>query len=102
MKAKILFYQKLKLQQDRYLIELSVYEVKKSEKFPKGIKVKFLLLDLEKNGPRLLIDNHEPYGFHMHSELADNHQVRVPLQVKDYQEAREIFFDEVERIIYED
>lgn len=101
MKAKILFHQTLKLHHDKYLVELIVYGVAKNDKFPDGIKVKYILIDLEKNLPRLLVDNHEPLGFHMHTGLPENHQVRIKLDVKDYREARDCFFDEVERIIHE-
>jgi hypothetical protein len=101
MKAKSLFFQTLKLHQDKYLVELNVYQVAKSTKYPDGIKAKYVLIDLEKNAPRLLVDNHEPFGFHMHTDLPENHQVRVSLNVQDYREARDIFFDEVERILHE-
>lgn len=70
-----------------------------SKRFPQGIKAKFVLLDLEKGEGRLLVDNHEPFGFHMHPNMSDNHDERIPLVVKDHEEALEVFLTEVERIL---
>ncbi len=34
-----------------------------------------------------MIDNHAPYGFHEHDELPENHESRVTIHVKSWQEA---------------
>ncbi len=86
----------------RYNIVLYVLEVAVSQKFPMGIKAKFALIDVEKNIPRLLLDNHEPFGFHMHTELPDNHDLRVELNVADHNAALDLFYQEVERILKDD
>lgn len=70
-----------------------------SEKFPDAVKAKFVLIDAERNLPRLLVDNHEPFGFHMHTALPDDKDVRVGLSVVDYNAALAIFYEEVERIL---
>lgn len=83
----------------RYRVVLYVVEVPVSRKFPEGIKAKFVLIDSEGNFPRLLVDNHEPFGFHMHTQLPEDSGIRVELAVKDHDEALDVFFKEVERIV---
>ena len=99
MKASLLVDETLAVKPGKYQTIVKVYEVEKSKKFPQGIKAKFLLQDVENNSPRLLVDNHEPYGFHMHTKLPGDHDHRVELNVDTYQEAMTIFFDEIERIL---
>lgn len=45
------------------------------------------------------MDNHEPFGFHMHTELPRNHEVRIELKVEDHDAALGLFYEEVERIL---
>lgn len=80
-------------------VVLLAMEVPVSKKFPTSIKAKFVLFDSEGGYPRLLVDNHEPFGFHMHTQLPEDSSVLVPLSVKDYNEALAIFMKEVERIV---
>ncbi len=83
----------------RYRLVLLAIEVPVNQKFPTGIKARFVMIDVEGGFPRLLVDNHEPFGFHMHTQLPEDSSVRVPLSVKDHNEALAIFMKEVERII---
>jgi hypothetical protein len=83
----------------RYRVVLYAVEVPISKEFPTGIKAKFVMIDSEGNFPRLLVDNHEPFGFHMHTQLPEDHSVRVELAVKDHGEAMDIFLREAERIV---
>ena len=83
----------------RYRVVLSALEVPASLKFPSGVKVRFVMIDSEGGFPRLLVDNHEPFGFHMHTQLPEDKSVRVPLSVKDHNEAMAIFLKEAERIV---
>ncbi len=76
-----------------------VYEVSKSKKHPEGVKAKFVLIDIERNAPRLLVDNHAPFGFHIHTKLPDDKNIRVELPTKDFLEAYDEFLNEVERIV---
>lgn len=64
MKAHLRYYNKHKLQ-NRYIIELSIHEVGKSEKYPDGIKYGLICKDL-KTGVYVLLDNHHPKGPHVH------------------------------------
>ena len=85
-KATLILDQGLEIS-ERYRVELKVFKVDPSERFPDGIKVSFALLDVIDKVPRLLVDNHAPFGFHVHTELPKNKQVRKPLVAKNYQEA---------------
>lgn len=96
--AKIILNEKFAIN-SRYRVVLHVLEVAVSEKFPQGIKAKYVLIDTEGNFPRLLVDNHEPYGFHMHTALPNDHEVRTELSVTDHKAALALFYQEVERIV---
>ncbi len=90
-RATLILDQRLDLS-DRYRVELKVFEVDPSRRFPDGIKVSFALLDVIDKVPRLLVDNHAPFGFHVHTGLPQNKQARKPLATKDYQEALDEFW----------
>lgn len=51
--------------QDRYVIELSLYEVADLKQYPQGIKYGLICVDT-KTGDRVLMDNHFPKGHHIH------------------------------------
>jgi hypothetical protein len=83
----------------RNRVVLTALRVSKDAKFPSGLKVKYVLIDVEGGFARLLVDNHEPFGFHMHTQLPEDHSIRENLPTADYNEALQIFFKEVERIV---
>lgn len=88
---------------ERFRVELKVYEVDSSKKYPEGIKAKFVLIDVINKQPLLLVDNHEPYGFHIHEELPDNKHQRTVLETKDFNEALEVFWTQTWKVLeYED
>jgi len=64
MKAHLRYYVKNTVH-DRYVIELSIFEVGVSSKYPDGIKYGLICKDL-KTGDYVLLDNHHPKGPHMH------------------------------------
>ena len=97
-KATLILDQRLELS-ERYRVELKVFEVDPSKRFPEGVKVSFALLDVVDKVPRLLIDNHAPFGFHVHTELPKNKQARKPLATRDYQEALDEFWRLVKEIV---
>lgn len=72
---------------DQYRVELKAYRVKPSKKFPEGVKVRYVLVDVLAGKPRILVDNHSPYGFHVHTRLPSDKTHRVPLETTDYREA---------------
>ncbi len=73
-------------------MELSVLQIEPSAKHPEGIKASFVLIDAEKGVPRLVVDNHEPYGFHVHTELPEKKDVRRRLPTADYLQALDEFW----------
>ncbi|NJM09644.1 MAG: hypothetical protein HC883_01710 [Bdellovibrionaceae bacterium] len=58
------------------MVELSIYEVGKSSKYPDGIKYGLICKDL-KAGGYVLLDNHHPKGPHVHIK-----RTRVSLRVR--------------------
>lgn len=96
--AKIVWDQLFQLTES-FRVEIKVYEVEPTEKYPEGIKARFVLIDIEINVARLLVDNHAPYGFHIHTGLPENKTIRVVLSAKDFYEAFEEFISEAERIV---
>ena len=100
MTARVILDQKLVFgEDDRYSVFLKIYEVEKSKKFPDGIKAKFVMVDTATNSTCLLVDNHEPYGFHVHSKSNRGETQRTRLDATDYLGALQFFRSEVERIL---
>ncbi len=64
MKAHLKYYLKNKVH-DRYIVELSIFDVCKSSQYPDGIKFGLICKDL-KTGNFVLLDNHHPKGPHVH------------------------------------
>ena len=64
MKAVSRYHIKSKLR-ERYILELSIYEVGSSERYPDGVKYGLICKDL-KTGRFVLFDNHHPKGPHIH------------------------------------
>lgn len=73
--------------------------VPKNEKFPVGLKVRYVLIDTDGEFARLLVDNREPFGFRMHTQLPEGHSIREVLRTNEYNEALQIFLKEVEKIV---
>jgi hypothetical protein len=72
---------------ERYRVDIKAYKVKPSGKHPEGVKVKYVLIDVIERQPRILVDNHSPYGFHVHTRLPADKTHRLPLATTDYLEA---------------
>lgn len=83
----------------RMFAELKVFEVAKSKKYPDGIKVRCVLIDKEERLPVLLLDNHEPFGFHLHTKLPENKNFRVRLSFETYAEAVSYFLEEAKKVV---
>lgn len=101
MQARVLIDEHFAIN-EKYRVIIKVYKVLKGKKFPQGIKAKFVLIDVDLGKPRLLLDNHEPFGFHMHTALPEDSELRVILDVANYNKAMGIFFKEVDRIIQDE
>ncbi len=85
-KAKVILDLKFDIP-ERYGVELKVFEVDRSFKFPEGVRARYVLIDMIDLIPRLLVDNHPPHGFHVHTQLPVNKNIREKLHVKNYLEA---------------
>lgn len=86
----------------RYEARIKVLEVPRSLKFPDGFKVSCVLLDLKAKTVRLVLDNHEPFGYHVHTELPHKKNVRLQIEVKNYFEAIRFFFNECRKVANEE
>lgn len=64
MKGRLRYYTKNKIR-DHYVMELSIYEIEKSSKYPDGIKYGLICKDLRTDA-FVLFDNHHPKGPHVH------------------------------------
>ena len=64
MKAILRYSQKVRIQ-DRYLVELEIHEVRRTKAQPLGLKYRMICIDLT-TGARVLMDNHQPKGPHVH------------------------------------
>ena len=64
MRAKLVFWQKARIE-ERYILELKIHEVGRSEKYPDGIRYGLICKDLVSDR-QVLLDNHHPKGHHLH------------------------------------
>ena len=48
-----------------YIVELKIHQVGRSTKYPDGVKYGLICNDL-KTGKKVLMDNHQPKGHHIH------------------------------------
>ena len=84
---------------ERYRIELKVFEIKLSQKYPEGVKARFVLIDILHKVPRLVVDNHAPFGFHIHTNLPKEKNKRILLETCNYIEALDKFRELVKEIL---
>ena len=97
-KARVLLDEILDIS-ERYRVELKVFEVNPSYKYPEGVKARFVLVDLLNKVPRLVVDNHAPFGFHVHANLPEERDSRLLLDTSDYLEALDKFRNLVKEIL---
>lgn len=64
MKAALIRHEKFIVRR-RYLVEVSVHEVPRSERYKDGLKWGLICVD-RVDGRRILMDNHHPKGPHIH------------------------------------
>ena len=97
--AKLIHDQRLRFLDGRFEARIKAYEVTKGKKFPDGVKLSCVLLDLEEKIPRLLLDNHEPYGYHLHTKMPYDKTHRVQVKVATVEQAIECFLNEARKVI---
>jgi hypothetical protein len=98
-RVEILVDERIAFQSGRYVAYLKVLIVPKSRKFTEGLKVRCVLVDQHLGRPILLLDNHEPFGFHIHTKMPEDSKFRAPLYVQSYQQAIDVFLTEVEILV---
>lgn len=84
MTAELVFWHKARLQ-ERYILEMAIHRVKRSTRYPEGLKYGLILIDLETD-VRVLMDNHHPKGHHIHlndKEIA-YHFMNVDRLIQDF------------------
>ena len=64
MAAILKFYHKAKIH-NKFIIEMVLYEVPKTKKYPQGVKYRIICIE-PKTGKKVLMDNHYPKGPHIH------------------------------------
>ena len=64
MRAILVRHEKIIVRR-RYVVEISVHQVPKSERYRDGLKWGLICLD-QATGKRVLMDNHHPKGPHIH------------------------------------
>lgn len=64
MKATLIRHEKFTVRR-RYIVEISVHQVPKSEKYRDGLKWGLICVD-RVDGQKVLMDNHHPKGPHIH------------------------------------
>ena len=64
MKAKLIRHEKFVVRR-RYIIEISVPQMHRSERYSDGLKWGLICID-QSSGRKVLMDNHHPKGPHIH------------------------------------
>ena len=64
MKAKLVRHEKFIVRR-RYIIEITVHELPKMDRYPDGLKWGLICVD-QISGKKILMDNHHPKGPHIH------------------------------------
>ncbi len=100
-RARVLINQVVNLDNDKFEAHIKVYELTKSLKFPDGYKVKCALVERETGTLRLLLDNHAPFGYHLHTKLPEDKNFRLSVNVKTYNEAISLFFKLARKVKHE-
>jgi hypothetical protein len=89
------------------VIEIRIVQIDNTSFYPPdGIKSVFLVKRERTPGSEnfetiILIDNHEPYGFHEHSNLPDQPSVRLTVHASNWQAAWRIFETRLEELFDE-
>lgn len=97
-KVRIITDQIILLENEKFAAHVKVYKVTRSLKFPDGYKVRCALVERDTGALRVLLDNHEPFGYHLHTKLPEDKNFRVSVDVKNYSEAIRLFFKEAKKV----
>lgn len=81
-----------------FIAYMKIQSVPKDDNRPDGYKVNYVLVDLLKSEPVLIVDNHKPFGYHMHPNASTDHNDRVELDVEGPYDALDIFIKKAKEI----
>ena len=99
MSAKIVLDYRVEVLKGVLEAHIKVYEIPGNRKFPDGIKLRCVLIDIQAQVPMLLLDNHEPFGYHLHTRLPYDKNQRVKVDVKNHEEAILLFLSEARKLV---
>ncbi len=85
-----------------HVIHVKLQKVPPSEVRPDGFKLNCALIDLRVGKAVLILDNHAPFGYHIHPKALEDHTMRQEIQVSDPFEAISIFEAKVKEMIVSD
>lgn len=102
-KAEKVWDEKLALSEGNFMMHTRVYKIPlPSKEFPSGYKVNCALWNAFTEEKLLILDNHEPFGYHYHPEPETNKDLRTPLNFTKPLDAIRWFKNKVEEVINED
>ena len=87
---------------ETYKVTVSVEQTDDKKKFPpEGVKSVFRVFRLKSDGNKelvILIDNHEPFGFHEHDKLPEEHDSRKQICADDWKDAWKEFEERMKEL----
>ncbi len=75
------------LENEKFEVHIKLIELPVSLKYPGGYKLSCALVECKSGILRLLLDNHEPFGYHLHTRLPEDKSLRIEVDVKNYEDA---------------
>ena len=85
----------------RFIAHMKIQSVPKNKNRPDGFKANFVLINIDSSELILLVDNHDPFGYHLHPSPEKDKSIREPLDVNSPYEAMTIFLNKVRHIVNE-
>ncbi len=92
---------KKSVKKGNFVAHMKIQAVPASDNRPDGFKVNFVLISSETQQAVLLVDNHKPFGYHLHPSPDRDHDDRIELTVKSPFEVLELFLQKAKEIAHE-
>ena len=77
-----------------WIAKIKLQQVPKNRNRPDGFKLNCVLIDTRLGKAVLILDNHHPFGYHLHPN-ASEHDQREELEIAHPKEAIQIFFQRI-------
>lgn len=81
-----------------FIAHMKIQKIPPTDNRPDGFKINCVLINLETLKPVLIVDNHKPFGYHLHPDASNDHNNRIELSVNDPFEALNIFIQKAKEI----